>query len=73
VENTTRSHGAAHREVTSSVEHRPHKGLNNRTGNSHRPARQRERATRALRSVCGTQWFLAASGGISPTSGPAAT
>lgn len=30
-----RSYGAAHREVRPSVEHRSHKGLNNRAENSH--------------------------------------
>ncbi len=39
-----RSYGAAHREVMPSVEHRSHKGLNNRAENSHQPTRQRERA-----------------------------
>jgi putative transposase len=38
-----RSYGAAHREVMQSVEHRSHKGLNNRAENSHQPTRQRER------------------------------
>jgi putative transposase len=35
-----RSYGAAHREVMPSVEHRDHKGLNNRAENSHQPTRQ---------------------------------
>lgn len=39
-----RSYGAAHREAMLSVEHRSHKGLNNRAENSHQPTRQRERA-----------------------------
>jgi len=38
-----RSYGAAHREVMPSVEHRSHKGLNNRAENSHQPTRQPER------------------------------
>lgn len=33
-----RSHGAAHREVMSSVEHRSHKGLDNRAENSPSPS-----------------------------------
>ncbi|CAL9333279.1 hypothetical protein SUDANB132_00117 [Streptomyces sp. enrichment culture] len=33
------SYGAAHREVMPSVEHRCHKGLNNRAENSHQPTR----------------------------------
>lgn len=46
-----RSYGAAHREVMPSVEHRSHKGLNNRAENSHQPTRQRERAMKGLRST----------------------
>lgn len=61
-----RSYGAAHREVMPSVEHRSHKGLNNRAENSHQPTRQRERAMRGFRSVGGAQRFLAAFSGISP-------
>ncbi len=37
------SYGAAKREVRSGVEHRQHKGLNNRAENSHQPTRRRER------------------------------
>ena len=36
------SYGTAKREVMPSVEHRAHKGLNNRAENSHQPTRQRE-------------------------------
>ncbi|MFF9206366.1 IS6 family transposase [Streptomyces sp. NPDC014986] len=61
-----RSYGAAHREVMPSVEHRSHKGLNNRAENSHQPTRQRERAMRGFRSVGGVQRFLSAFSGISP-------
>ncbi|MFE4336847.1 IS6 family transposase [Streptomyces sp. NPDC056831] len=61
-----RAYGAAHREVMPSVEHRSHKGLNNRAENSHQPTRQRERAMKGFRSVGGTQQFLAASSSISP-------
>ncbi|MEU6603187.1 IS6 family transposase, partial [Streptomyces flaveolus] len=61
-----RSYGAAHREVMSSVEHRSHKGLNNRAENSHQPTRQRERAMKGFRSTGGAQRFLAAFSGISP-------
>ncbi|GAA1329846.1 hypothetical protein GCM10009647_068630 [Streptomyces sanglieri] len=59
-------YGAAHREVMPSVEHRSHKGLNNRAENSHQPTRQRERAMNGFRSVGGAQRFLAAFSGISP-------
>src|SRR5215203_7475388 len=37
------SYSAAQREVMPSVEHRRHKGLNNRAENSHQPTRRRER------------------------------
>ncbi|CAL9331459.1 hypothetical protein SUDANB146_06424 [Streptomyces sp. enrichment culture] len=59
------SYGAAHREVMPSVEHRSHKGLNNRAENSHQPTR-RERAMKGFRSTGGAQRFLAAFSGISP-------
>ncbi|MFE0654558.1 IS6 family transposase [Streptomyces sp. NPDC059534] len=39
---------AAHRTVMPSVEHRSHKGLNNRAENSHQPTRQRERAMKGF-------------------------
>ncbi|MFF9221748.1 IS6 family transposase [Streptomyces viridosporus] len=61
-----RSCGAAHREVVPSVEHRSHKGLNNRAENSHQPTRQRERAMKGFRSVGGARRVLAAFSGISP-------
>ncbi|MFZ4151531.1 IS6 family transposase [Streptomyces pseudogriseolus] len=61
-----RCYGAAHREVMPSVEHRSHKGLNNRAENSHQPTRQRERAMKNFRSVGGAQRFLSAFSGISP-------
>src|SRR3954465_4540545 len=37
------SYGAAKKEVMPGVEHRQHKGLNNRAENSHQPTRRRER------------------------------
>jgi putative transposase len=36
------TYGAARRQVMPDVEHRPHKGLNNRAENSHLPLSQRE-------------------------------
>jgi putative transposase len=60
------SYGAAHREVMPSVEHRWHKGLNNRAENSHQPTRQRERAMKCIRSAGGAQRFLSEFSGISP-------
>lgn len=38
-----RSYDAAKQETTSGIEHRSHKGLNNRVENSHLPVRRRER------------------------------
>jgi putative transposase len=61
-----RSYGAARREVMPSVEHRSHKGLNDRADNNHQPTRQRERAMKGFRSVGGAQRFLSAFSGISP-------
>jgi putative transposase len=37
------SYGAAKRDVMPGIEHRQHKGLNNRAENSHQPTRRRER------------------------------
>ena len=37
------SYGAAKREVMPGIEHRQHKGLNNRAENSHQPTRRQER------------------------------
>ncbi|CAL9332749.1 IS6 family transposase ISRH1 [Streptomyces sp. enrichment culture] len=61
-----RSCSTAHREVMASVEHRSHKGLNNRVENSHQPTRQRERVMKGFRSVGGAQRFLSAFSGIPP-------
>ncbi len=60
-----RYYGAAHREVMPSVEHRSHKGLNNRAENSHQPTRQRERAMKGFRSIGAAERFLSAFSGIS--------
>ncbi len=46
------------------VEHRQHKGLNNRAENSHQPTRQRERIMRRFKSSGHAQRFLAAFGPI---------
>jgi putative transposase len=61
-----RSYGVAHRELMASVEHRSHKGLNNRAEHSHQPTRQRERAMKGFRSAGRTQQFLSAFSQISP-------
>jgi putative transposase len=53
-----RSYGAAKRDVMPAVEHRSHKGLNNRAENSHLPLRKRERMMQGFRSPGGLQRFL---------------
>ena len=57
-----RSYGAAKKEILSSVEHRQHKGLNNRAENSHQPTRERERRMRGFKSPGHAQRFLSAYG-----------
>jgi putative transposase len=53
-----RSYAAARRQVMPAVEHRSHKGLNNRAENSHLPLRKRERIMQGFRSSGGLQRFL---------------
>jgi putative transposase len=67
------SYPVAHGALMPSVEHRSHKGLNNRAENRHQPTRQRERAMKGFRSPGSAQRFLSAFSAISPTSAPAAT
>ena len=52
------SYGAAKREVAPSLEHRAHKGLNNRAENSPVPLRKRERQMQGFRSPVGLQRFV---------------
>src|SRR3954447_7704981 len=52
------SYGAAKGEVMPSVEHRRHKGLNNRAENSHQPTRRRERIMKRFKSAGQAQRFL---------------
>ena len=54
------SYSAAKREVMPGVEHRRHKGLNNRAENSHQPTRRRERQMKRFKSAGQTQRFLSA-------------
>jgi putative transposase len=54
------SYGAAKREVMPAVEHRKHKGLNNRAENSHHPTRRRERQMKRFKSAGQAQRFLSA-------------
>jgi transposase-like protein len=44
----------------SCIEHRQHKGLNNRAENSHQPTRRRERQKKQFKSVGQAQRFLSA-------------
>src|SRR3712207_1796873 len=54
------SYGAAKREVMPDLEHRQHKGLNNRAENSHQPTRRRERQMKCFQSARQAQGFLSA-------------
>jgi putative transposase len=54
------SYGAAKREVMPGIEHRQHKGLNNRAENSHQPTRRRERQMKRFKSAGQAQCFLSA-------------
>src|SRR3954467_10483768 len=58
------SYSAAKPEVMPSVEHRRHKGLNNRAENSHQPTRRRERQMKRFTSARQAQPFLSAHDGI---------
>ncbi len=51
------SYSAARRRIMPAVEHRSHKGLNNRAENSHLPLRRRERAMQGFRSPGSLQRF----------------
>jgi len=52
------TYGAAKREIMPGVEHRQHKGLNNRSENSHQPTRRRERIMKRFKSAGQAQRFL---------------
>jgi putative transposase len=54
------SYAAAKRAVMPGVEHRQHKGLNNRAENSHQPTRRRERQMKRFKSPRHAQRFLSA-------------
>jgi putative transposase len=60
-----KSYGAAKREILPGVEHRQHKGFNNRAENSHQPTRLREKKMRRFQSAKQAQRFLSAFGPIS--------
>src|ERR1700733_14256662 len=52
------SYAAAKRKIMPKVEHRSHKGLNNRAENSHVPVRKRERIMQGFRSWPSLQRFV---------------
>src|ERR687885_2100141 len=54
------SYAAAKADLLPSVEHRRHKGLNNRAENSHQPTRRRERQMKRFKSPGQAQRFLSA-------------
>ena len=53
-----RSYGAARARMGLRIEHRQHKGLNNRAENSHQPTRRRERVMKRFKSARQAQRFL---------------
>jgi putative transposase len=53
-----RSYGAAKRQIMPDIEHRSHKGLNNRAENSHLLLRKRERVMQGFRSSGSLQRFI---------------
>jgi len=52
-----KSYAAANRDLGLKVEHRQHKGLNNRAENSHQPTRVREKVMRRFKSARHLQRF----------------
>lgn len=53
-----KSYAKAKKDLLNSVEHREHKGLNNRAENSHQPTRQQEKQQRKYKSPKQVQRFL---------------
>jgi putative transposase len=53
-----KSYGAARKDMGLRIEHRQHKGLNNRVENSHLPTRRRERLMKRFKSLRQVQKFL---------------
>jgi putative transposase len=58
ITNKLASYAAAKRGVMPGVEHRQHKGLNNRAENSYQPTRRRERIMKQFKSARQAQRFL---------------
>jgi len=61
---TLRSYSAAKSQLVPGVEHRLHKGLNNRAENSHLPLRRRERRMVRFKSTRQCQRFVSTHGQI---------
>ncbi|HJU20076.1 MAG TPA: IS6 family transposase [Stellaceae bacterium] len=59
------SYSTAKQELMPGVEHRRHKGLNNRAENSHQPTRRRERQMKRFKSARQAQRFLSSHDQIS--------
>jgi putative transposase len=59
-----KSYAAAKKDIMPSVEHRQHKGLNNRAEVSHQPTRLKEKQMRRFKSAGQAQRFLSAHGPI---------
>ena len=59
-----RSYSAAKRQLMPGIEHRSHKGLNNRVENSHLPVRRRERRMMRFKSARQCQRFVSTHGQI---------
>jgi putative transposase len=60
VTDNLKSYETAKKQGMPNLEHRPHKGLNNRAENSHQPTRVRERRMRRFKSPGQAQRFLSA-------------
>ena len=60
-----RSYAAANHGLGLNVEHRQHKGLNNRAENSHQPTRVREKVMRRFKSARQLQRFASVHGQVS--------
>jgi putative transposase len=57
IDDKLKSYAAANRDLGLNVEHRQHKGLNNRAENSHQPTRMREKVMRRFKSARRLQRF----------------
>jgi len=62
ITDTLASYGAAKQDVLPSVEHRRHRGLNNRAENAHQPTRERERSMQRFKDPGHARRSLAAYG-----------